>query len=122
MIIYYKIRIKEKFSILLPSTIFAMKVAFYFYLLAVWMIQFVEAKNERLMFFRKHHDKMKIRAMGRKATDVRNKVCSAQTCTKCLNVFATASKITGVTRKMKLSCATILKLRTCCPQKLRKMF
>ena len=102
--------------------IFVMKVAFYF--LQFLMVSFGEAKNQRFMFSRKHHDKVKHHGwtMGIKETIVRYKMCNAQTCIKCLNVFATSSNISGVPQKTKLSCAYILKLHNCCPKKLLKMF
>ena len=99
-----------------------MKVAFYFS--QFLMISFGEATNQRMMFFRKHHAKVKHHGltMAMKETIVRYKMCNAQTCMKCLNVFATASNISGVPRNTKVSCVYILQLQNCCPKKLLKMF
>ena len=48
---------------------------------------------------------------------VRNSVCNAQTCIKCLSFFTTTGR-TDSTRKMKKQCRKILTLRGCCTQKL----
>lgn len=96
--------------------ILLMKAAIYFYTFTVLMIPLLGADHQQLMCLRNHDCKLKNRAktLRSKATRIRNTICNEQTCTKCLNLFATASNISQVPRKMKLGCAIILKLRSCC--------
>ena len=98
-----------------------MKLAFLFHI-SVLTIPFVEAKFNRLGLFRKYHRNRNNSEQWTKTEvhrNVRNNICNAKTCIKCSNVF---KNLNGVSRKMQASCATIFKLRACCPREILKQF
>ena len=110
---------KKALSIVIFIQSIIMKIHVLFYI-AFLTISFVESKINRLGIYRKYHQyRMNNGQRENVRKTVRNKICNAQTCTKCLNAFA---NLTGVSRNMQLACVTILKLRSCCPRKLLKQF
>ena len=110
---------KKYLSIVIFIQSFIMKIHVLFYI-AFLTISFVESKINRLGKYRKYHQNRINNGQRRNfQKTVRNKICNAQTCTKCLNAFA---NLAGVSRNMQVACVTILKLRSCCPRRLLKQF
>ena len=106
-----------------------MKISYYF--LALFTFSIVEAKvfaakqGNRIGMFNKYHErtidsprskqaKKQISTLARRNKAVVSKLCTTQTCCKCLMVFSHP----GTNARRQAHCFKILTLRNCCPRKL----
>ena len=89
-----------------------------FFLLAL-SVEFVEA-NGRLNMFKKYHNTPTHGGHSKpsKRQIVTRKICTAQTCNKCISAFATNSLAANRNSNVLKFCSRVLTLNSCCPQKI----